>query len=67
MLDLLNANPKPTSMNITHAIFLTCAMAAASLSSMGQVAKTQATQPDNAPETKADILLLENGGTWGST
>ncbi|MGB2227891.1 MAG: hypothetical protein ACPHZB_00055 [Flavobacteriales bacterium] len=46
-------------MNITRALFLTCAMAAVSLSSMGQAAKTQATQPDNAPETKADILLLD--------
>ena len=47
-------------MNTTRALFLTCAMAAASLSSMSQAAKTPATPPENkAPETKADILLLD--------
>ncbi|MAO87474.1 MAG: hypothetical protein CL822_00665 [Crocinitomicaceae bacterium] len=50
----------PTPMNTTRALFLTCACAAVSLSSLSQAAKTTATQPDHNPtETKADILLLD--------
>ena len=47
-------------MNTTHSLFLTCAMAAVSLSSLSQADKTPPVRPDdNSTDTKADILLLD--------
>lgn len=47
-------------MNSTRSLFLTFAMAAVSLSSLSQAAKTPPVRPDdNSTDTKADILLLD--------
>ena len=46
-------------MNTTCSLFLTLAMAAISLSSLGQNTKNPPAGPDNAPEAEAHILLLD--------
>lgn len=52
-------------MNTTCSLFLTLAMAAISLSSLGQNTKNPPAGPDNAPEAEAHILLLDKWGHVG--